>query len=201
LHGGADRPEWACGEWVGVARSHPFVLCPRGARNPGSPDTDPRYGWGSNAEVAKELRAALAALKHRFGNYVASGPVVMGAFSEGVAPAAQIVEQEPSFFSRVAFVGPTDGAWTAGFAGVFANRGGLRLLVVCTDAACKSAAQADLVFSRGAGTPTRLLEPGEFGRVLDGRVTDVLARELPWLVDGAPFWPSYASPSAPSASR
>ena len=33
LHGGSDRPEWACSAWRSISEGHAFVVCPRG---PGS---------------------------------------------------------------------------------------------------------------------------------------------------------------------
>jgi hypothetical protein len=199
LHGGADRPEWACGEWVGVMRSHPFVLCPRGVKVPGRQASDPRYGWSDDAAVEKELRAALRALKARFGKYVASGPVLLAAFSAGVVPAAQIAKQEPKFFSRVVFVGPPPDFWSAGLAGVFAHGGGERFMIVCTDPGCRRSAESAFVFSKSAGVYAKLLEPAEYGRVLDARVTDAIGKELPWLLNGAPFWPTFAAAPAGSA--
>src|SRR5512143_1203126 len=30
LHGAADKPGWACGEWRAIVDAYPFVVCPRG---------------------------------------------------------------------------------------------------------------------------------------------------------------------------
>lgn len=185
LHGGADRPEWQCGTWVGIARSRPFVLCPRGAPVSGHPDA-PRWGWGSTDSVLAELRAALEALKARFGAHVAAGPVVLAGFSTGTRPAVELARREASFFSRLVLVAPEDDLITAGLAGIFARGGGQRVLVACSEARCKSAAQRYLLFLRGAGAATKLLELPEYGRVLDARVASAIGAEYAWLVQGDP---------------
>lgn len=183
LHGGADRPEWQCGTWVGIARSRPFVLCPRGV-----PTADPpgaaRYGWDSTDKTLAELRAALKALKARFGAHVAPGPVVLAGFSTGTRAAVELARQEASFFSRLVLVAPEDDLVTPGLAGVFRRGGGRSVLLVCSDASCKSAAQRYALFLRGAGAATKLLELPQYGRVLDARVASAIAAEYAWLVEG-----------------
>ncbi|HKO53301.1 MAG TPA: hypothetical protein VJV79_36580 [Polyangiaceae bacterium] len=76
LHGSADRPEWACSALRSIAGPAPFVLCPRGVARADFNASDPRYTFGTADDSARELRAALAELKRRFGVYVAAGPVV-----------------------------------------------------------------------------------------------------------------------------
>lgn len=197
LHGGADRPEWACGTWVGIARSHPFVLCPRGVKVSDAP----RYGWESSDQTAKELRASLKALKARYGAHVAPGPVILGAFSAGTRPAVDILRSEPSFFSRVVLVAPEANLWSAGLAGIFARAGGRNLMFVCSDASCRSDAERYFVFSRGVGSQAKLLDLPEMGRVLDGRVAAAISEHFDWLVEGDDRYPGATKPaSAPTRS-
>ncbi|MCL2724520.1 MAG: hypothetical protein FWD69_08800 [Polyangiaceae bacterium] len=58
LHGGGDRPEWACSEWVAVVSAYPFIVCPRG------PGGDEGLSWShpsdTNARIARALAAARA---------------------------------------------------------------------------------------------------------------------------------------------
>jgi hypothetical protein len=185
LHGAADRPEWACGTWTGITRARAFVLCPRGTVH--EHDTS-RFGWSSPEQVARELRAALQALKARFGRHVASGPVVLAAFEAGVPPALEIAMQEPSFFSRLVLVAPGPDLVSAGTAGVLAKGGARRILLVCSDAACRADAERYDLFIHSAGIENKLLDLGDLGRCLDDRVAKALAAALPWLVEGDPLY-------------
>jgi hypothetical protein len=178
LHGGFDRPEWACGTWTGIVEARAFVLCPRGAKK------KDRYGWGSSEDVQKELRAALAALKQRFGAHVDTGPVVLTAFAAATPLATEIARQEPEFFQKLVLTGVERDAWSAGHAGVYAKRGGQRVLFVCSDPECEHWAERYLMFTKGAGSWARLADVGDFGRQLDARVATAIRKEIPWLVTG-----------------
>jgi hypothetical protein len=190
LHGDADRPEWQCGTWVGIAKSHPFVLCPRGVLRKDLKLEPARYGWGGVEDGEKELRAALHALKGRFAKHVAPGSVVMAAFGAGVKQAAWVVRQEPSFFARVIFVGAGPDDWSAGFAGLFAAGHGRRMLFVCSDPECKTESEHYLMMARGAGTDAKLLDAGEIGRQLDPRVASAISPEFWWIVDDDSRYPA-----------
>jgi hypothetical protein len=198
LHGDADRPEWQCGTWAGIAKSHPFVLCPRGVLRKDVKADPERYGWGTVEETERELRASLRALKSRFGKHVASGSVVIAAFGAGVKPAAWVVRQEPAFFARVVFIGVGSDDWSPGYAGLFAAGQGRRMLFVCSDPACDGDAERYLMMSRGAGIDAKLVNAGDFGRQLDRRVASALSAEFTWLVEDDPRYP--AAKTAPAAS-
>jgi len=198
LHGGADRPEWQCGTWVGIARSRPFVLCPRGIAVANHPNP-PRYTWASSEQVQKELRAALKALKAKYRAHVAPGPVVLAGYGAGTRPAVDIARQEPSFFSRLVLVSPEDDLITAGWAGLYARAGGQRALFVCSSANCRSTAERYALFVRGARVDARLLDIGDRGGLLDHPVAKEIAGEFTWLVAGDPGYP-FASPPGPAPS-
>lgn len=184
LHGGADRPEWACGTWVGIAKSRPFVVCPRGTVG-----ADGLFGWGSQQDVERELRGALKALKTRFGRHVAGGPVVLAAFGAGVRPALEIARTEPRFFNRLALVGAGPELWSAGNAAVYARSGGQRVLFVASDPERLAASRTYWLFANGAGLEAKLRDLGDRGLVLDGEVARGVADEWAWLVAGDPLYP------------
>lgn len=128
LHGSADRPEWACAALRSIAGPDPFVLCPRGVARADFANTDPRYTFGTADDTARELRAALAELKRRFGVYVAAGPVVFSGFELGADHAAIIAAQEPTFFSRLLLIEPAPSSWSTSQAALFGRAGGQRVL-------------------------------------------------------------------------
>jgi predicted esterase len=180
LHGIADLAEWQCGTWTGISGGRAFVLCPRGIRRGGSET------WGDAPRTEQELRAALGALKKRFGEHVAPGPVVLAGYSLGAAHAARLLKQEPSFFSRVVLVEGGLEPLTSTAAAVFARGGGQRVLFACGQRACESEARRRLVYLRRAGTDAELVTALEVGHALDGRMAKAIAQRWAWLTAGDP---------------
>jgi pimeloyl-ACP methyl ester carboxylesterase len=179
LHGAADRPDWQCGSFRGVLGGKLFILCPRGiaAAEPG------RFDLGSVDHSAAELRAALAALKARFGTHVATSPVLLIGYGEGARLAAELARQEPSFFARVALVNGEPAAFTPSAGSVFALRGGKRVLFFCTNARCDDSAVSRALLLTRAKVPAKSVRH-DVGPYLDAPFTAALSRELPWLLDG-----------------
>jgi predicted esterase len=186
LHGGADRPEWQCGSFRGLLGGRVFIVCPRGVQRP---ELGGRFGLGSLDDTAAELRAALKALKQRFGGHVAASPIVLIGFGKGAAHAAELARQEPTFFSRVALIAGDPTAVTPSAAHIFAKRGGKRLLFFCTSSSCQqdAAMRATLVQRAGAGAKVVQRDVGPY---LDQRLLDALKEEVPWLLAGDERWPS-----------
>ena len=91
VHGGGDRPDWACGEWRGVTNAYPFIVCPQG-----SPPGSDRFAWGSTAQIQKIIDLALPALRARFSDYMAEGPMLYAGFYAGVIYGAGVVRANPS---------------------------------------------------------------------------------------------------------
>jgi hypothetical protein len=79
LHGDSDRPEWHCGSWRGITGGTSFILCPRGVPRAGTE----RFTYADAAATERELRAALRALKDRFGDYLAPSPVMLAGLTLG----------------------------------------------------------------------------------------------------------------------
>ena len=180
LHGSADRPEWACASWRAIAGPHPFVLCPRGELRADFRAPDVRYTFGSADDTARELRAALAELKRRFGKHVASGPVLFVGFEIGADHAAWIARQEPAFFSRLALVAPSSSSWSSSQSALFARGGGQRVLFASGPAERAEFAQ-QAVLSARAGAEARLVFLGERAPALDPARRSLLAEHWRWL--------------------
>src|SRR5450631_3704735 len=77
IHGAVDRPDWACSEWRGATDGYSFIVCPRGSA----------YGqafvWSSVAELERQAVASVAAVRAKYGAYVAAGPAIFASFSQG----------------------------------------------------------------------------------------------------------------------
>jgi pimeloyl-ACP methyl ester carboxylesterase len=164
------------------------VVCPRGIPHPGFPPSEPRYTWSDVAATERELRAALKALKARFGDHVASGSVVLTGFSLGASHAARLLREEPAFFSRVVLVEGGARDFSATLGAVFAKNGGKKVLFVCTQPGCKLGAQTAVRLVERGGAESELVDAGNLGHVLDGRAAAVIKPRFEALVAGDPRW-------------
>jgi pimeloyl-ACP methyl ester carboxylesterase len=188
LHGTGDRADWQCGTWRGISGPHAFILCPQGVQNPGTAKGSETFTYGPLAQTEQELRAALHALKARFGQHVAPGPVVLAGYSLGAYRAARIARQEPSFFNRLVLIEGAHETWSAGDAAVFAKGGGQKLMIVCAQAACASSARRAVLFTERARAEAELVYPGPLGHLFDGRVASAIKPRFAWLVAGDARW-------------
>ncbi len=162
LHGSADRPEWSCGAFRGIAGPSPFVLCPRGIRRADSGDSDVRYTFGTADDTSRELRVALGELKRKFGRYVAAGPITFCGFELGADHAAWIAREEPAFFARVLLIEPAEGTWPTSQAALFGHQGGIRSLFAGS-ASDQDSLELKALLTRRSGaeaTAVRLVEGG-----------------------------------------
>lgn len=177
LHGERDEAEWQCGSFRGVVGGRLFVLCPAGQARGGA------HGWGSFDDTAAELRAALAALKGRFGAHVAKGSVALVGYGEGARVAADLARQEPSFFARVALVNGDPTAFSSTASKIFAERGGKRVLFFCTTKGCDDRGAERVMALQRSGVEAKsvLREVGPF---LDLGFTEALKGDVPWLLEG-----------------
>ena len=180
LHGAADRPEWACGAWRGIAGPRPFVLCPRGVARADFAAPDTRYTFGAAADVARELRAGLAALKNQFGAHVAPGSVVFVGFELGADRVADIAQQEPTFFSRLALVAASADAWPTPEAALFGRRGGERVLFAAGPST-RAAAEQKAVLTRRGDAEAKAIFLADHRPALDPATITLLRSEWGWL--------------------
>jgi hypothetical protein len=187
LHGSADRPEWACAALRSIAGPAPFVLCPRGVARADFPASDARYTFATVSDTARELRAALAELKRRYGVYVAAGPVVFSGFEVGADRAGAIASQEPSFFSRLLLIEPSVESWSSSQAALFGREGGRRVLFAFGPAQ-REELSLRAVLTRRGGADSRAVFLGDGPVSLEPRTRQLLKQNWAWL--GAPVRPS-----------
>lgn len=181
IHGARDRAEWQCGSFRGLLGGNVFIVCPQGMQVGSEGGL---FGLGSFDESTAELRAALAALKSRYGKHVAPSPSVVIGYAEGAAVAADLARQEPSFFARVALVNGDPSILSSSGAKIFNLRGGKRVLFFCTDQACQDAAgERTLWLNRGGGVSAKTVRAA-VGPYLDAAFTAALKPEITWLLEG-----------------
>ena len=173
LPGEVDRPEWQCGSYRGISHGRSFILCPARSADPEA--------------CARQLRAAIAALKQRYGAHLARGSVVLSALGPGVDQALAIALQEPSFFSELVLVNGSLARLTPAFATRFGAAGGKRVLVVCSRAGCDADADVRVQSLRPAGVEARFIAQAQ-GQGLDADVASVIEKQWAWLVGSDSRW-------------
>jgi pimeloyl-ACP methyl ester carboxylesterase len=188
LHGNFDRPEWQCEVWRGATKAYPFIVCPRGIPRPDANASLDRWTYGKPADVRGEIDAALAALRVRFGDYVASGPIIYFGFSLGAILGVGIVSDDPDRFPRAVLIEGGHANWSAARAKAFAASGGKRVLFACGQRSCKSDALAPSKLLGRLGVETKSVFGGEVGHTYDGPVAEQIMQALPWLVADDPRW-------------
>jgi hypothetical protein len=109
---------------------------------------------------------------------------VLVGYGEGVAVAADLARQEPSFFARVALVNGDPAILSSSAAKIFNVRGGKRVLFFCTDQACADTAGQRAVWLNQGGGVTAKTVRAAVGPYLDEPFTAALRPELAWLVEG-----------------
>lgn len=180
VHGRNDRPEWACGEWRGVTDGSAFVVCPHGVPANAAPGRG--LAFAGAAELRREIDAGLAALRARFGRYVADGPMIYAGFSLGAILGVAVVAEEPARFPIVVLGEGGQEQWTPERVKRFAKGGGRRVLFVCSTAACEAATPKAMAALTRAGVQTKLVSAGYIGHLVDDRVVAVVRAAWPWVV-------------------
>lgn len=182
LHGRNDRPDWACGEWRGVTEGATFILCPHGV----PADAPPGRGlaFADAARTRRELDAGLAALRARFGPYLAEGPMTYAGFSLGAILGVTLVSDDPGHFP-VAVLGEGGQAqWTQARAASFARGGGRRVLFLCSTLGCEAETPRAMAMLRREGVQTKMVSAGHVGHLVDDRVVAAARAAWPWVGAG-----------------
>lgn len=186
MHGAGDRPEWACGGYRGATHAYPFILCPRGV--PQGPD---KFATPSAARVEQDITDALAALRARFGAYVAEGPLLYAGFSLGAIHGVKVLTDEAATFPVALLIEGGYAELTPAAARAYRAHGGQRVLLGCGQADCaRRFRNAESALS-SAGVEVKVLDARTGRHNLDGAMIDALKDAWPWLVAGDPRWEGY----------
>jgi predicted esterase len=208
--GNGDTPESQCGVWRELVEARAFVLCPRGIpywvrdeidagadadieEDAARPLAAPRQSGFYPADVEgleREVDAGLAALRARWGEYVAVDGAVYAGFSRGAFLGASLVARQPKRFKRVVLIEGGQSPWTDEAAARYASGGGERVLFACGQPSCLDEARTAAALLGQRRIETRVVYgPGE-GHGYKHQVKDELRRALAWVTDGDPRWAS-----------
>jgi len=186
MHGAGDRPEWACGGYRAATDAFPFIICPRGfPQGPSAPD---KFFTPGAERMAEDITSALAALRARFGPYVAEGPLLYAGFSLGAIHGAKLLAAHASTFPVALLIEGGYTEITPALAARYAEQGGKRVMLGCGQAACRPSFQAAERALRRAGIEVMLLDAGTGRHNLDGPMMRALRDAWPQLVAGDPRW-------------
>lgn len=180
VHGIRDRPEWACGEFLGVTRGHPFILCPHGVPIDAGPNDT--VGFRTVDELKREIDAGIKAIRARFGRYVAEGPMIYGGFSRGAFFGVPIVADDAKSFPIVVLGEGGQSPWTAERASRFERGGGKRVLFVCSTSECEMQTPPAVAILKQAGVEAKMISAGHIGHIVDDRVVRLIRGEWHWVV-------------------
>jgi pimeloyl-ACP methyl ester carboxylesterase len=188
-HGNFDRPEWQCLVWREIVGDRAFVLCPRGSARRDSPaGDDARFTYDTNLALEREVSAGLAALHARFPGHADVDQPVYTGFSLGAIMGVSVASRAPAVYPRLVLVEGGHDKWTPAAAAAFAKGGGRRVLFVCSQAWCESAARAAMTRLAAAGVAARVVHGPDVGHRYDGPTAETTKRELSWVLEGDPRW-------------
>jgi pimeloyl-ACP methyl ester carboxylesterase len=184
VHGAGDRPDWSCSEWMATLAYWAFVVCPQGFVHPVDKSA---FVWGSANAIADQAERAVAALRERYGDYIADGPLIYGGWSQGATLASQVITLKKGSYDRVVLVEvghtPLDPAATVNS---FVAAGIKRAVISCSSPNCRGFAQTFEAAAKRRGLPARTNDVGNRGHWFDEPVFRTLSPKLVWLVEDEP---------------
>lgn len=191
LHGGSDRPEWACNAWRGVVNAYPFLVCPRGAGG-----NEQALGWIALADTKIRVARAIAATKKIFGKWIREDvPIVIAGFSMGGTQTALLAQSEPQVYRRVVLVESNYNLDPAlAFARPWAQGGGERAIFGCTTGGCEVPYRKAAANVGAQKRPARLNIAPTRDHGLWEDVVRSLRRDWPWIVEETQGWETYEPP-------
>lgn len=139
------------------------------------------------ATLDKEIGAGMAALKQRYGQYVADNWIYAG-FSRGAFLGASFVTLHPDKFGRAVFIEGGQSAWTSQNAAAFAARGGKRVLFACGQPSCLDESNPVAALLKSVKTETRVVIGQGEGHGYKKQVKEELKKNFEWVVEGDPTW-------------
>ncbi|WP_394830494.1 hypothetical protein LVJ94_28715 [Pendulispora rubella] len=185
-HGNYDRPEWQCEVWHAIVGESAFVLCPRGIARRDSPSArDVRFTYSNGKVLGREIAAGLAALRARFGPYVADAPIVYTGFSLGAILGASfaMAPKNATPYQRLVLTEGGHDAWTPETAKRYAGAGGKKVLFACGQAGSFPSAKKAAGHLEAAGVQTRIVGVKAAGHTYDGPVAKAVRESWKWLLD------------------
>ncbi len=160
--------------------AHAFVVCPIGVPAQWK-DT---WSWSSAEMIASRSEKAVAAVKARFPDHVAEGPLAYGGWSQGGTLASQVLLARPGMFDRVVMVevGHTPLDANAVAAGLVKG-GAARAVVACSSIKCRGFAKELEGAAKRVKLPLRTVDVGLRGHWFDEPMFRAIGPAFVWSVE------------------
>lgn len=139
------------------------------------------------ASLDREVTAALAGLKARFGAYVDDREPIYAGFSRGAFLGASLVAKHPDRFRRAILIEGGQSAWSAESTSAFAKGGGQRVLFACGQPSCVGESESAASLLNGQRVETRVVL-GVEGHGYKKAVKEEIRRSFDWVTDGDARW-------------
>jgi predicted esterase len=189
-HGAGDRAEHHCELWRRIVGDRAFVLCPQGRRTDARvPPANAGYYYPDHLVLDKEIKAAIGALRERYGEHLAAEGAIYTGFSQGAIHGAQVIVQNPAVFPRAALVEGGNGffnEWSLFAAKKYQAGGGKRVLFACGSAACVRTAERCAGYLKKAGVEATVVHAEGAGHSYGPAMERELRASFAWLVEGDP---------------
>lgn len=186
VHGAGDRPDWSCSEWLAVTKGAAFVVCPHGTPDARWPGT---RVWLSASQIVDESERAVRVAREKWGAYIAEGPAVYAAWSQGATLAAPVIalanrrDGGTVAYDRAILVEaghtPIDGKAVARS---LKASGVVRAIVSCSSASCRAFSKDVQREASAVGLDMHAVDVGDRGHWFDGPVFAALNAELGWFM-------------------
>ncbi|MBI5531675.1 MAG: hypothetical protein HY898_03095 [Deltaproteobacteria bacterium] len=184
LHAHATSARQACENWRRATGPVPFLLCPHGVPShapEGAPVT-----LGSVDQTVREVRAALAALRQKYAEYLAPGPVVIAGYSLGAKVAVGVLSNLASEASLAIWGEGGFDDLTSSVVRGYADHGLRRALLLCRTRACEMSYAPVAKRFEASGVEVRIASAATTGHPFEGKVVETARDAWPWLVRDDP---------------
>ncbi|MEO8906307.1 MAG: hypothetical protein ABI627_32690 [Polyangiaceae bacterium] len=187
-HGAGGTAEGHCELWSRISKGRAILLCVRGrARGPNPEDGE--Y-YPDHPSLERETFAALGALRARYAERIAEGPVFYAGFSQGATMGALMLVEHASEVSRLVLVEGGFADWNVARAKAFREHGGERVLFVCGRKECAEPARNSARWLKAAGVPAEVDYVPGAGHTHDARVEARIVSRFAWFTEGDARWAS-----------
>jgi len=139
------------------------------------------------ASLDREVTAAIAGLKARFGAYVDDREPIYAGFSRGAFLGASLVAKHPDRFRRAILIEGGQSAWSVESTSAFAKGGGQRVLFACGQQSCVSESSSAAALLKDQHVETRVVL-GVEGHGYKKAVKEEIQRAFDWVTDGDTRW-------------
>jgi predicted esterase len=152
---------------------------------------DQRFAWDGPRTIEQRLQSAVAAVRARFGAYIAEGPTIYAGFSQGATLAGPVLLGPAPFPAVVLAEGGYNLLRDGRFLRQWVAAGSSRLLVVCGSAACFLTARGAAPAIARQGLALRITGDPLAGHNLNQRMQAALQQAWPDFVLGLPNWAGF----------